>query len=184
MSVDVSAAGPVVSSAGRERPAIRKPPPRVGSIVGRVVRWIVLLAFSALFLYPFAWLLAASFKPRGQVFDNALIPKTFQPQNYADVFNELPLFNWVGNSLLIALAEPLKRAIDRPLVPDSAKRIAGAASSASGFPSMAMPRQVPAARPEPPSPRSTAPAANGSMNDSAWAPDHQVAKPPAPATSA
>ena len=103
MSVDASAVGPVVSSAGRERPAIRKPPPRVGSIVGRVIRWIVLLAFSALFLYPFAWLLAASFKPRGQVFDNALIPKTFQPQNYADVFNELPLFNWVGNSLLIAL---------------------------------------------------------------------------------
>jgi multiple sugar transport system permease protein len=103
MSVDASAAGPTLSSAGRTRPAIRKPGPRVGSVVGRVVRWVVLLAFSALFLYPFVWLLAASFKPRGQVFDNALIPKTFQPQNYVDVFGELPLLNWVGNSLLIAL---------------------------------------------------------------------------------
>ncbi|HEV7743333.1 MAG TPA: carbohydrate ABC transporter permease [Pseudolysinimonas sp.] len=103
MSVDVSAAGPVLSSAGRSRPSITKPGLGVRSIAARVVRWVLLIAFAALFLYPFLWLLAASFKPRGQVFDNALIPKTFQPQNYVDVFNELPLLNWVGNSLLIAI---------------------------------------------------------------------------------
>ena len=44
-----------------------------------------------LFLYPFAWLLAASFKPRGEVFDNSLIPKTFLPENYVEVWNQLPL---------------------------------------------------------------------------------------------
>src|SRR3954471_21149805 len=103
MSVDASAAGPVLSSAGHDRPAIRKPAPRVRSRVGTVVRWALLIVFSLLFLYPFAWLLAASFKPRGQVFDNSLIPHTFQPQNYADVWDELPLLSWVGNSILIAL---------------------------------------------------------------------------------
>ena len=103
MSVDVSAVGPTISSAGREQPAIRKPAVRTRSKVARVFRWILLIIFSALFLYPFLWLLAASFKPRGQVFDNALIPKTFQPENYAQVWDELPLLNWVGNSLLIAI---------------------------------------------------------------------------------
>lgn len=72
-------------------------------VVGQVVLWVVLLIFSALFLYPFLWLLAASFKPRGQVFDNALIPKTFQPENYVEVFNQLPLLAWIGNSLYIAI---------------------------------------------------------------------------------
>ena len=53
--------------------------------------------FALLFLYPFAWLLAASLKPRGEVFDNALIPKTFLPGNYempavATLFNALYLF--------------------------------------------------------------------------------------------
>src|SRR5690606_9141362 len=73
------------------------------TFAGRVVLAVLLVAFALHFLYPFAWLLAASFKPRGQVFDNALIPKTFQPDNYVEVFNEPPLLAWMGNSMLIAL---------------------------------------------------------------------------------
>lgn len=51
--------------------------------LGAAVRWALVLFFSALFLYPFAWLLAASLKPRGQVFDNRLIPKTFSRRTTA-----------------------------------------------------------------------------------------------------
>jgi multiple sugar transport system permease protein len=69
----------------------------------RVTLWVVLLAFSVLFLYPFAWLLAASLKPRGEVFDNKLIPETIQFSNYAQVWDELPLLSWLGTSLLIAI---------------------------------------------------------------------------------
>jgi multiple sugar transport system permease protein len=76
---------------------------RPKSVIGKIVLWIVLVGFSLLFLYPFAWLLAASLKPRGQVFDNALIPKTFQPSNYATVFDQLPLLSWMLNSILIAV---------------------------------------------------------------------------------
>src|SRR4051812_39797476 len=75
----------------------------VAGWIGRILHWAVLIGFALLFLYPFAWLLAASFKPRGQVFDNSLIPKTFQPENFVKVFNELPLLNWIGNSLYIAI---------------------------------------------------------------------------------
>jgi multiple sugar transport system permease protein len=103
MAVDTSAAAPVISSVGRTRTTVtRRKPRRGGSRIGQAFYWVVLIVFAALFLYPFAWLLAASFKPRGEVFDNALIQNTFQPQNYADVWSELPLLSWVGNSILIA----------------------------------------------------------------------------------
>ncbi|MCU1443787.1 MAG: carbohydrate transporter permease [Cryobacterium sp.] len=70
---------------------------------GRIVLWVALIFFSLLFMYPFAWLLAASFKPRGEVFDNSLIPKTFIPENYVEVFNQLPLLSWMFNSIAIAV---------------------------------------------------------------------------------
>lgn len=73
------------------------------TLAGRVILAVVLVLFALLFLYPFAWLLAASLKPRGEVFDNALIPKTFVPGNYAEVWNQLPLLNWMFNSVAIAL---------------------------------------------------------------------------------
>jgi multiple sugar transport system permease protein len=73
------------------------------SKIANALLWALLIFFSLLFMYPFAWLLAASFKPRGEVFDNKLIPETFLPSNYVDVFDQLPLVNWMFNSLAIAV---------------------------------------------------------------------------------
>jgi multiple sugar transport system permease protein len=73
------------------------------SRVANAVRWVLLIFFTLVFMYPFAWLLAATFKPRGEVFDNRLWPKTFTPENYALVWEKLPLLNWIGNSVLIAV---------------------------------------------------------------------------------
>jgi multiple sugar transport system permease protein len=86
------------------------------SFAGRIVLAIVLVAFGLLFLYPFAWLLAASVKPRGEVFDNSLIPKTFVPENYAEVWNQLPLLSWMGNSIGIALLAATAVAISSSIV--------------------------------------------------------------------
>lgn len=80
----------------------RAPSAREGSLLGRILRLALLVAFAALFLYPFVWLLAASLKPRGEVFDNSLIPQTFMPENYAEVWNQLPLMSWMWNSVAIA----------------------------------------------------------------------------------
>src|SRR5690606_2190700 len=55
MSIDTSALAPTISSAGKERPVIVKPRRSIGSILGQVIHWIVLVFFAALFLYPFAW---------------------------------------------------------------------------------------------------------------------------------
>lgn len=76
---------------------------RPRSVIGRIIKWIVVVAFACMFVYPFLWLLAASLKPRGQVFDNSLWPKTFQPGNYVEVWNQLPLLHWVLNSIIIAI---------------------------------------------------------------------------------
>lgn len=83
----------------RWRRALKQPK----TLAGRVILAGVLVLFALLFLYPFAWLLAASLKPRGEVFDNALIPKTFLPGNYVEVWNQLPLLSWMFNSVAIAL---------------------------------------------------------------------------------
>jgi len=71
--------------------------------IGQGVRWVLMIGFALMFLYPFAWLAAASLKPRGDVFDNRLIPTTIVWENYVQVWQELPLVHWVLNSIIIAL---------------------------------------------------------------------------------
>lgn len=100
--------GQAASTVAPSKPSDRRRPrarshPREGHRWGRVARLVLLIGFSALFLYPFAWLLAASLKPRGEVFDNALIPHTVMPENYAEVWNQLPLLSWMWNSIAIAV---------------------------------------------------------------------------------
>jgi multiple sugar transport system permease protein len=73
------------------------------SIIGKTLLWIVAIGMALLFMYPFVWLLAASLKPREEVFDNSLWPNTFSPQNYVEVWNQLPLLSWIGNSVIIAI---------------------------------------------------------------------------------
>jgi multiple sugar transport system permease protein len=73
------------------------------TIIGKVVVWIVLIGFALAFLYPFAWLLAATFKPRADVLDNLLIPEHFTWDNYGEVWQKLPLLSWLGNSIYIAV---------------------------------------------------------------------------------
>ncbi|MEV6960764.1 carbohydrate ABC transporter permease [Streptomyces sp. NPDC051207] len=89
--------------APRQRRAVRDPHGPVGPL-GRTVRLVLLVLVSVVFLYPFVWLLSASFKPVQEVFDNALIPHTFQPGNYADIWDAFPLLTWLWNSTVITLA--------------------------------------------------------------------------------
>ncbi len=94
-------AGMAIATNTRARTPDRWHKPR--SVVGKIILWVLLVGFSLLFLYPFVWLLAASLKPRGEVFDNALIPNTVLWENYVYVWDQLPLLSWIGNSVLIAL---------------------------------------------------------------------------------
>ncbi|SEQ08680.1 carbohydrate ABC transporter permease [Microlunatus flavus] len=84
-------------------PSLRPTSRRPGSVVGKVVLWVLLVGFTLLFLYPLVWLFAASLKPRGEVFDNKLVPDTVLWSNYVEVFDQLPLASWAVNSVAIAL---------------------------------------------------------------------------------
>lgn len=85
-------------------PTLRgRPAPSARWLVGRLILLVLLVGYALLFLYPFAWLIAASLKPKTQVFDNRLIPRTFVWSNYAEVWNQLPVLHWLVNSVSIAL---------------------------------------------------------------------------------
>ncbi len=94
-------AGPssTAQSANSQRRKVRTPRGKAA----RLLLWTALTAISCAFLYPLAWLIAASLKPRAEVFDNALVPRTFSPQNYVQVWDQLPLVHWVANSFMIAV---------------------------------------------------------------------------------
>jgi multiple sugar transport system permease protein len=71
------------------------------SLARQAIFVVVLLAFSALFVYPFLWLVSASLKPRAYVFDNRLIPSHWHLGNYVDMWHAAPFLRWFGNSFYI-----------------------------------------------------------------------------------
>ena len=73
------------------------------SALGRAVIWLLLSAFAVAFIYPFVWLISASFKPRSEVFDNRLIPKSFTLQNYLSVWEQAPMALWLWNTVLVTV---------------------------------------------------------------------------------
>jgi multiple sugar transport system permease protein len=73
---------------------------------------LLLIGLAILFLYPFEWLAAAAFKPRGDTFDNAFVPHTWawnftgenRPSPYPQLlFNVAPVARWMWNSIWISM---------------------------------------------------------------------------------
>lgn len=86
--------------------AVRLDPSASARRRARVRRTVVIAALSVLgvvFTYPFVWLVSASFKPRGEVFDNLLIPQTFTLGNYVRVWQEAPLGLWFLNTAIVTV---------------------------------------------------------------------------------
>jgi multiple sugar transport system permease protein len=93
-------------------PEAQGPPPPVrtrGAGRGPRRRWLRAVVLAALvlatvaFVYPLLWLLSASFKPRAEVFDNRLVPRTFTLDNYVTVWQEAPLALWLGNTVVVTV---------------------------------------------------------------------------------
>ncbi|MGF2950124.1 carbohydrate ABC transporter permease [Microbacterium alcoholitolerans] len=86
------------------------------TIVRRVLVTTALVLFSIVFVYPFVWLVSASFKPRGEVFDNRLIPETFTWENYVTVWQEAPLALWMLNTLIVTALAAITVTISSAMV--------------------------------------------------------------------
>ncbi|WP_461472980.1 carbohydrate ABC transporter permease [Microbacterium sp. HJ5] len=82
----------------------------------RVVVLVLLSLLAVVFVYPFVWLVSASFKPRGEVFDNKLIPETFTWENYVTVWQEAPLALWLGNTILVTILAAVTVTISSAMV--------------------------------------------------------------------
>jgi multiple sugar transport system permease protein len=99
-------------------------------LFGRVRTFLFILlltGISILAIYPFVWLLSASFKPQGDVFDNRLIPREWQWNYTGDptpvagderlfALPDLPVLTWVWNSVWISLLAAVLVALSSALV--------------------------------------------------------------------
>jgi multiple sugar transport system permease protein len=99
-----------------EQTTSEAPAKEVGNRALRWLLYVVMAAVTLVFIYPFIWLLSASFKPRTQVFDNKLIPETFTFDNYIQVWLEAPLALWLFNTLLVTVLATVTVTISSAMV--------------------------------------------------------------------
>ncbi|WP_078900765.1 carbohydrate ABC transporter permease [Streptomyces sp. SBT349] len=95
------------------RRASRRPS---GGLVGRTLRVLALTGASAIFLYPFLWLVSASLKPSESVFDNSLLPEDWRFENYTEIWDAVPLATWIVNSVTVTLAAAVAVTVSSALV--------------------------------------------------------------------
>lgn len=71
--------------------------------MGSSVALYLLLAFLTVSsLAPFAWMMLASLKPLQEVESSNLLPREWRPDNYAEVFRQVPFATYYANSLFVA----------------------------------------------------------------------------------
>lgn len=82
----------------------------------KIAIFTALTGATIVFIYPFIWLLSASFKPRGEVFDNKLIPETFTFDNYLNVWQDAPVGMWLLNTVLVTVLAAVTVTISSAMV--------------------------------------------------------------------
>jgi multiple sugar transport system permease protein len=63
---------------------------------------ILLLVATAIFIYPFIWLLSASLKDGSEVFNGELLPDPIRWENYSRLVSLAPVATWAWNSILVS----------------------------------------------------------------------------------
>ena len=69
-----------------------------------IAEYSVLIGITAMFAFPFLFLILQSLMPAGQAKTGDLWPSTFEWHNYVEVFQRIPLAHYFANSLLICVA--------------------------------------------------------------------------------
>ena len=77
--------------------------PRSSRTLRQIPIYVVLTAFSIVFLIPFYWLLLSSVKQESQIFSwpPTWVPDPFWPQNYARMFELVPMTTYLANTLKV-----------------------------------------------------------------------------------
>ena len=106
-AVPPPAARPTVRAEGR---------PRRRWTITRGLVVAALVVMTAIFIYPFIWLVSASLKPRSQVFDNLLVPRSPTLENYVEVWREAPMLLWLGNTVVVTVLAAVAVTLSSALV--------------------------------------------------------------------
>jgi multiple sugar transport system permease protein len=89
------------SATGVAAPARAEPVDRA-RLATRIGFIALLIIFTILFIYPFFWLIVASFKSTADVFDGRLLPQVWHPENYPNLIQQQPVLSWAWNSVLVS----------------------------------------------------------------------------------
>src|SRR6201981_3925573 len=78
---------------------------RDGALSFRVSRWMLILAtatFAIITASPLVWMVSASLKEPGEIFNSSLIPQHPSLENFRYVFTQLPFIRYILNTFFVA----------------------------------------------------------------------------------
>jgi len=88
------------------RPGLRHTTPAAAKVrrtVQEALFYVVLTALAVIFIFPFFWTVSSSLKQVSEIFNfpPTMLPAVPQFRNYAVVFQKVPFFGWILNSLFV-----------------------------------------------------------------------------------
>lgn len=97
---------------------IRKRPRRVRRTMRRVRQQVSVALLALLFLFPLLVMLSTAFKTPGDVFASppSLLPTDWTLDNFAEAFDQIPVWRYLGNTLFVSGMSILGTVISCPLV--------------------------------------------------------------------
>lgn len=92
-------------------------------IVG--IGYILLLVVGLAMIFPFVWTIGTSLKLPGEIFayPPSLYPAQPRPANYVDLFNTVPFFVWMRNSVLVTAGATIGAVLSSTLIAYSFARL-------------------------------------------------------------
>lgn len=93
-------------------------PTRPGRLLQRVGTYVGMAFLAALFIFPFFWTVASSFKSASDVYiyPPIWIPSVLQWSNYPQVFHLVPYGTWFGNTVVVVVLHTLGVVVSAALV--------------------------------------------------------------------
>lgn len=91
---------------------------KVRKYAGKAFTIILLVFFAVVFFMPFLWMFSTSIKPDNQVFLNppVWIPDPVLWSNYAEVFERIPMWTYVKNTLVTSILPVIGSLLSAPIV--------------------------------------------------------------------
>lgn len=83
--------------------SVKLPHCKCGSLIGKILIYLILVLLSAAFLVPFFWLISSSLKTNTELYANPPIIWPAEPQwsNYRTAVQSFPFLQYLGNTLII-----------------------------------------------------------------------------------